>query len=89
MSLKESQEAKTMDKVLCYSCNKSKNELSAKKSSLLAINLLLCKTCTENKFEPRWIVILAGRQYGADHVKEHIAKKKYLGLDITASELLI
>lgn len=89
MNLKESQGARTMDKVLCYSCNKSKNELSAKKSSLLAINLLLCKTCTENKFEPRWIVILAGRQYGADHVKEFIAKKKYIGLDITASELLI
>ena len=89
MNLKENQGVKTMDKVLCYSCNKSKNELAAKKSALLAINLLLCKSCTENKFEPRWIVILAGRQYGADHVKEFIAKKKYIGLDITASELLI
>lgn len=78
-----------MDKVLCYSCNKSKNELSAKKSVLLPINLLLCKSCTDNKLEPRWVVILAGRQYGSDHVKEHIAKKKYVGVDITASELLI
>lgn len=78
-----------MDKVLCYSCNKSKNELSAKKSTLLPINLLLCKSCTENKLEPRWTVILAGRQYGSDYVKEHIAKKKYVGPDITASELLI
>ena len=78
-----------MDKVLCYSCNKSKNELSAKKSLLLPINLLLCKSCSENKLEPRWIIILAGRQYGSDHVKEHIAKKKYVGVDITASELLI
>jgi hypothetical protein len=87
--LKESQEEKIMDKVLCYSCNRSKNELSAKKSVLLPINLLLCKSCTDNKLEPRWIVILAGRQYGSDHVKEHIAKKKYVGVDITASELLI
>ena len=78
-----------MDKVLCYSCNKSKNELSAKKSVLLPVNLLLCKACTDNKLEPRWIVILAGRQYGSDHVKEHIAKKRYVGVDITASELLI
>lgn len=78
-----------MDKVMCYSCNKSKNELSAKKSVLLPINLLLCKSCTENKLEPRWIVILAGRQYGSEHVKDHIAKKKYVGVDITASELLI
>ena len=78
-----------MDKVLCYSCNKSKNELAAKKSVLLPINLLLCKSCTDNKLEPRWIVILAGRQYGSDHVKEFISKKKYAGPDITASELLI
>lgn len=78
-----------MDKVLCYSCNKSKNELSAKKSMLLPINLLLCKSCTENKIEPRWIVIIAGRQFGPDHVKEYIAKKRYVGVEITASELLI
>ena len=78
-----------MDKVLCYSCNKSKNELSLKKSLILPINLLLCKTCSDNKFEPRWTVILAGRQYGSDHVKEFISKKKYAGPDITASELLI
>ena len=87
--MKESQGAKIMDKVLCYSCSKSKNELAAKKSVLLPINLLLCKSCTENKLEPRWIIILAGRQYGSEHVKEHIAKKKYVGVDITASELLI
>jgi NMD protein affecting ribosome stability and mRNA decay len=78
-----------MDKVLCYSCNKSKNELSAKKSMLLPINLLLCKSCTDNKIEPRWIVIIAGRQFGPDHVKEYIAKKRYVGVEITASELLI
>jgi len=78
-----------MDRVLCYCCNKSKNELATKKSALLPINLLLCKSCTDNKLEPRWIIILAGRQYGPEHVKEHIAKKKYTGSDITASELLI
>lgn len=78
-----------MDKVLCYSCNKSKNKLSAKKSSLLNISLLLCESCTTAKLEPRWIVVLAGRQFGSEHVKDHIAKKKYVGDEITASELLI
>lgn len=78
-----------MEKVLCYSCSKSKNQLSAKKSSLFAINLLLCESCISNKMEPRWLVILAGRQFGTEHVKDHIAKKKYVGVDITASELLI
>lgn len=78
-----------MDKVLCYSCNKSKNALSVKKSALLPINLLLCNSCTDNKFEPRWTIILAGRQFGSDFVKEFIIKKKYCGNEISASELLV
>ena len=89
MSLKESQEEKTMDKVLCYSCNKSKNEMSVKKSSLLTINLLLCQACSDAKFEPRWTIILAGRQNGSDYVKDFIIKRKYVGLEISASELLV
>lgn len=78
-----------MEKILCYSCNKSKNKLEAKKSSLLAINLLICETCSSGKLEPRWVVILAGRTNGPDYVKEIILKKRYLGADITASELLV
>jgi hypothetical protein len=78
-----------MDKVLCYSCSKSKNQLSVKKSSLISINLLLCETCISSRFEPRWVVILAGRQYGADLVKDVIVKKRYLGKEISASELLV
>jgi hypothetical protein len=41
------------------------------------------------KFEPRWVVILAGRQNGMDFVKEFVVKKKYVGNDISASELII
>jgi len=78
-----------MERVLCYSCNKSKNELSIKKSSLLPINLLLCGTCAESKFEPRWTIILAGRQNGSDYVKDFIIKRKYIGTEISASELLV
>jgi len=78
-----------IDKVLCYSCSKSKNQLNVKKSSLISINLLLCETCISSKFEPRWVVILAGRQYGAELVKDVILKKRYLGKEISASELLV
>lgn len=78
-----------MEKILCYSCNKSKNKLEAKKSSLLPINLLICETCISNKLEPRWVVILAGRSNGSDHVKEFIVKRRYIGNEITASELLV
>jgi hypothetical protein len=78
-----------MDKVLCYSCSKSKNQLNVKKSALIPINLLLCETCIVSKFEPRWIVILAGRQFGSDLVKDFIVKKRYIGKEISASELLV
>jgi NMD protein affecting ribosome stability and mRNA decay len=78
-----------MDKVLCYSCNKTKNKLSMKKSTLVSINLLMCESCILSKFEPRWLIILAGRQQGAEVVREFVLKKKYVGEEITASELLI
>jgi len=78
-----------MEKILCYSCNKSKNKLNVKKSSLIPINLFMCETCITSKFEPRWVVILAGRQLGSDAVKEFIVKKRYCGNDISASELLV
>jgi hypothetical protein len=78
-----------MEKILCYSCNKTKNKLNAKRSSLLPINLLMCETCINSKLEPRWVIILAGRQNGMDSVKEFVVKKKYVGSDISASELMI
>jgi hypothetical protein len=78
-----------MDKILCYSCNKTKNKLSVKRSVLLPINLLMCETCINEKYEPRWLIIIAGRQFGSDHVKELILKRKYVGDEISASELLM
>ena len=78
-----------MEKILCYSCNKSKNKLDVKKSSLLPINLFICETCSSSKFEPRWVIILAGRSQGPDHVKEFIVKRRYVGHEISASELLV
>ena len=78
-----------MEKILCYSCNKNKNKLNLRKSSLLPINLLICETCITSKFEPRWVIILSGRQLGSEYVREFIVKKRYVGNDISASELLV
>jgi len=78
-----------MEKILCYCCNKTKNKLNVKKSILMPINLLMCETCISSKFEPRWVVILAGRQLGSEAVREFIIKKRYAGNDIIASELLV
>jgi hypothetical protein len=77
------------EKILCYSCNKTKNKLNLKRSSLLPINLFMCQTCIDEKMEPRWVIVISGRQNGHESVKEFVQKKKYIGPEITASELLI
>lgn len=78
-----------MEKILCYCCNKSKNQLNARKSALLPVTLLICETCYSSKLEPRWVVILCGRQNGPESVRDFVLKKRYCGEEISASELLL
>lgn len=78
-----------MDKILCYSCKKTKNKLSVKKSTLMPINLFMCDSCISDKLEPRWVVILSGRQNGIDAVRDVVTKRRYLGETISAEELMI
>ena len=73
----------------CYSCNKQKEQLHTKKSELLdGVVSLMCQTCIDSKFEPRWVIVLAARSKGADIVKEFIVKRRYIGNEILANELL-
>jgi hypothetical protein len=75
--------------MLCYSCGKQKNELQPKRSSIIAgINLFMCQTCIDSKFEPRWVIILCGRQNGAESVRDYIIKHRYVGKTIAAEELI-
>ena len=75
--------------MLCFTCNKAKQQLQPTKSSLLSgIQLFLCQTCIDLKYEPRWVIILAGRQKGADHVRDHIVKNLYVGNKISAEEII-
>jgi hypothetical protein len=73
----------------CFSCGKTKNQLLPTKSTIIeGIQLFMCATCIELGFEPRWVVILAGRQFGFEKVKNHIVKRLYIGNAITAEELI-
>lgn len=75
--------------MLCYSCGKQKAELNPKRSNLIpGLILLMCVSCVENKYEPRWVIVLAARQNGTHHVRDFIIKRKYFGKDIVASELI-
>jgi hypothetical protein len=73
----------------CFSCSKQKNQLLPKKSDLInGIVLYMCQTCIDNKLEPRWVIILAGRKNGVDVVRDYIIKRKYIGRTIDAEELI-
>jgi len=73
----------------CYSCNKQKNELQPKKSDIMnGITVFMCQTCIDAKFEPRWVIVLAGRQKGAEYVRDYIIKRRYVGRIIDAEELI-
>ena len=75
--------------MLCGSCNKQKDHLNPVKSELLkGVNLLMCSLCMESKFEPRWVVILAARQNGAEYVRDYVIKNRYVGRKIFAEELI-
>lgn len=75
--------------MICYSCGKQKNELQPKKSAIMnGIQLFMCQSCIDAKYEPRWVIILAGRQKGPETVREYIIKRLYIGKPISAEELI-
>jgi len=51
--------------------------------------VLMCTTCIEAKFEPRWLVVIAGRQKGPEFVRDYVIKRRYIGKIITAEELIV
>lgn len=75
--------------MLCFSCSKQREQLNPVQSSLMpGVNLFMCQICIDDKFEPRWVIILAGRQNGAESVREYIIKHRYHGRPITAEEIV-
>ena len=74
----------------CQSCDKQKNDLIVKKSSLInGLNLYMCQTCIDDKLEPRWVIILASRQKDPSVVRDYVVKRRYIGRDISGSELIV
>jgi hypothetical protein len=73
----------------CASCGKQKNSLHPRGSNIInGITIIMCQSCIDFDYEPRWTVVLGGRQNGPESIKEYITKRKYLGKIITAEELL-
>lgn len=79
----------TTEGMKCTSCNKPKAQLKQKRSKVLpGVPMFLCADCLTNKREPRGFVVLAGREYGMDHIAYWIKNHRYLGDTITARELV-
>lgn len=75
--------------MICSSCGKPRNELTPKKSTLLPfIELFLCNQCVREKKEPRYVVILAGRQNGLAAISDYLKNHRYEGEVITAKEFI-
>lgn len=71
----------------CSSCGLEKSDISPKNSRLLPKNrLLLCTDCLN--MEPRYLIVLFGRTYGIEAIRDYIVKKRYHGKEILAKELL-
>ena len=78
----------TLSNIPCSSCDSIRYQLKRKKSKLLpSFTLNLCSDCIEKKYEPRWIVIMAARRYGADKVSNYLEPKRYVGEDILLKEI--
>jgi protein-arginine kinase activator protein McsA len=77
-----------MSDLLCNSCDKQKATLKLVKSKLLGVPLYMCESCIKSGYEPRYVIILAGRSMGSDAVKNYILKRKYFGRDITFAEIV-
>lgn len=74
--------------MLCHSCGKQRGTVGPKKSALIPnVTLMLCETCREKRYEPRHLIVVVGRSYGAAKVREYILKRLYVGEEITAVEL--
>lgn len=75
--------------MVCSSCDKQRANLSTKNSRLLPkMKLYLCEECIKAKREPRYVIILAAREFGVSMITEYIVDKRYVGEDILGKEIL-
>lgn len=74
-------------KIPCSSCDQVRYQLKRRQSKLIpSFTLNLCNECIARKYEPRWIIIMAGRQFGSTYVKDYLEPKRYHGEEILLKE---
>lgn len=75
---------------LCQSCDKPKAALKSVKSTVIdGVDVIMCQTCIENKYEPRFMIVLSVQTVGmTDKAKKLILERKYVGKFIEAAEIV-
>jgi hypothetical protein len=76
--------------LLCQSCREQKLTLRKVRSALIkSMDILMCMTCIDKKYEPRYLIILSIRSIGlSDSTKKIIHERRYLGEEISAADIL-
>lgn len=72
----------------CSCCGKQRAEIHAARSKLVpGVPLFMCNECIRGKHEPRFVIILAGRDTGPESVADYIVKRQFCGADILFTEV--
>lgn len=75
--------------MVCTVCQKQKHQLKSKKSKLMPnLQMYVCASCFENKYEPRWLIILVGQSEGVESIQNYIVNRRYVGNEISALDLI-
>lgn len=74
----------------CAACQKNKFQLRFRKSRLNGQKMLVCNTCFDAGYEPRWLVILSAQDdKDSPPVRDCLINHKYEGSEISALDLMI
>lgn len=77
------------EELRCASCNLPKAQLLVHKSVVMpGRKLMMCKTCINDRMEPRWALIIAARTNGPSSILDFIRHRRYHGKEIQAKEIL-
>jgi hypothetical protein len=72
----------------CAVCQHQKHQLRVRKSKLNNNKMLVCTSCFDKKYEPRWLVIVTAQTEGIAAVEEFVTNHRYYGDEIPAVDIL-
>jgi hypothetical protein len=77
-------------RLVCNSCSEPKHNLESRKSKVTNMDILICRTCIDNGYEPRQLLIIAYHSGEVMRKKatRYIRNRLYVGNIIALNEVL-